>query len=1581
MAVTLQKINGVWLVVVNHSPTANTTTSSTSSSSSSGSSSAVAAAASATAAENNAASSSQSNLGGAAAKQGTSLMNQINSWHKNIINNTKVSHVEENGKYYKVINGVKYFDYSDPRNTPADTQKTASTTWYDVDTALTEVYQQAAKLGISVSKPSNNYGKSITSSSQAQKILDDYVSQVNKQISASYAKQAASSKSSISNSKVGGGASAVKVGNLTTTTYDIADNIRNIQSTAKQYGVTLSGLSQTHFSSQSAAQKALDDYYAAAQKAMSAKLGTTAAAAKTTTMWQPSSIPASMKSDYDSWNSEIQSKYGKTLNPDYYLWLKNGKAGINGVPKYYLEDAMKESDATRSARAAADAVAEAKYAASQKSLQDSYDAMLKAKGTTSAKNSTNNASNQKSKNYSKGTPATFSNANNAINKISVVKAETKTDNTKQQAGSNALAKFNNKLAAEAVKSVTEKANAANAAAGKSNFLGMTFKSSVIEVKDGKAALKLDDSKKSTTSDFKKFTPLYNNGSAVVSKGSNKAIAVLERTSKTPEFIQNYNGVYKTISPVLYTNPENGEIALIADKMSSNDFKSLDQLRRDIQTANAIAAAKKATPGKSEEYYANVVEVERRKQLSPIDYAKEELGRFRTASGQKMESILPDLESFYAARDAALSKVQITKNTTASDIQKEIRKKTLSNSISKGFLEYSEDEYNTLRSDPVKYGAEVAATVAAGEVLGAAFGGIEKLSAAGGAKVASKISNPALSGLVKGYSAKAPASILAGTVAGDIALSAVPYSQQATDLSNRYLRMSIESKQFDSTAAKNAFKGGKEFTIGGIGFSVGASIGRRVTEKTLKSIALDVAKVNKWANPTPKGEITAKDGFSVIDSRTRGSIKRAQSIKPREKASVKGEIVSKDGYRVIDNRTKASIKRAKTTNSVGKRDVKGTLTAKEGYSVIDNRTSGSIKRASGYKPKPVSSVNGTPVAKNGFSVIDNRTKASIKRAKAYKPKPVTSIKGENVAKDGFSVIDNRTRASIQRSANYKSNMKNGVKGKPVSEDGRTAIDNRTHASIARARKYGGNSNYLSKNRGLKEVKFGNKGYSVNELSVIDDFQHDLLTKDEALSQLKKFGNREYDLSKMIKIKETPKAKPVEMSEFEKAIWDEYDAGLLSKKEFAEALEHLSNHRQDSIKVVEPPKVPDLKEILSDTDIMILEEYKAGLLSKAELADAFRSTGKSESTIEAVTNGKTKKQVSHRGSEVIQESDFTSRTDNLKKQQRKDTSNGKRHPDSGRSGNGAELQREQQAQLTKQIQQTVQIQRTLTDLEKVEPEKKPFTVMDNRKPDVKAEVKEKLEEFKTAERVVSELERKPFNVVGKRKLKMRPVISDGTEVKVKTKTRVRYIQLNPKEKEKETERMNKERQRQFDAINSVTGSLNSIDRAVKQLNPVKPKQTTRPTLKIDQYIEVRPKQRPPAQIQIIKPTTVIKQVIAQDIKNPPIQKPTTDQGTINPPRIDQTVKPVVDQIINVVVDLQHYQEGENQIAYLYMRRKKQQEALARRRKPKSQKAINDDKRGNAKIKRTIFNRLGSIESMFGDSNPSKPIKQTVKRARKA
>jgi hypothetical protein len=68
----------------------------------------------------------------------------------------------------------------------------------------------------------------------------------------------------------------------------------------------------------------------------------------------------------------------------------------------------------------------------------------------------------------------------------------------------------------------------------------------------------------------------------------------------------------------------------------------------------------------------------------------------------------------------------------------------------------------------------------------------------------------------------------------------------------------------------------------------------------------------------------------------------------------------------------------------------------------------------------------------------------------------------------------------------------------------------------------------------------------------------------------------------------------------------------------------------------------------------------------------------------------------------------------------------------------------------------------------------------------------------------------------------------------------------------------------------------------------------------------------------------------------------------------------------------------LAFLTLRKRKALMEQAKKKK-KTQLPVEKSK-SDLKIKRTIFNKLGSLESMFGDSTPKK-TKQTVRKARKA
>lgn len=186
---------------------------------------------------------------------------------------------------------------------------------------------------------------------------------------------------------------------------------------------------QTSFKSQSEAQFALDSYYAAAQaKVMQQAIKNDIASAD-------AALTHAERDELNNWNAENHNLYNisKNINPEYMLWLKRGSSGTTNPPKY-IEDAYSESYEARQARQAWNATREAQVAASQAQLKASYDATLKASGTTHVKNSV------------KINPAKVvakTNQTVKVNDVKVVKNEsTPTKKVTLQAGSNATAKFN-----------------------------------------------------------------------------------------------------------------------------------------------------------------------------------------------------------------------------------------------------------------------------------------------------------------------------------------------------------------------------------------------------------------------------------------------------------------------------------------------------------------------------------------------------------------------------------------------------------------------------------------------------------------------------------------------------------------------------------------------------------------------------------------------------------------------------------------------------------------------------------------------------------------------------------------------------------------------------------------------------------------------------------------------------------------------------------------------------------------------------------------------------------------------------------
>ena len=191
---------------------------------------------------------------------------------------------------------------------------TGNTTYYDVDSSLTEVYKQAVAAGVSVAKPTS-YGKSITDAKKAQAVIDAYVAAANKAISSKYGGNAAkttgsstpyydldSSLNDIYKQASAAGVSIpkptsygktitdaakaqaiidnyVKTANTAITAkskadaeaasvYDVSGQYNDIYNQAKGYGVNVAKPAQTQFKTQAAAQAALDDYVGKVNKAL-----------------------------------------------------------------------------------------------------------------------------------------------------------------------------------------------------------------------------------------------------------------------------------------------------------------------------------------------------------------------------------------------------------------------------------------------------------------------------------------------------------------------------------------------------------------------------------------------------------------------------------------------------------------------------------------------------------------------------------------------------------------------------------------------------------------------------------------------------------------------------------------------------------------------------------------------------------------------------------------------------------------------------------------------------------------------------------------------------------------------------------------------------------------------------------------------------------------------------------------------------------------------------------------------------------------------------------------------------------------
>lgn len=358
--------------------------------------------------------------------------------------------VSDSGQAQAILNAyVKSANDAIAAKSKASTTSGSSGAYFDVDSSLNSVYNQAKSAGVTITKP-KTYGKSVTSERQAQSIIDSYVKTANDAISAKSKSSAAA-----------GGSGEY---------YDVDSSLNNLYNQAKSAGVNVSKPKTygTSIKTDAAAKAAYNDYYNTVNKAYESYNATNTANARKQAIKNSiddadRALTHSDREEMAKWNRENKNMYdiNKTINPAYMYWLKHGSSGTAAPPKYY-EDAINEDYDKWASRDSANAARESQVAASQAKLQASYDAVQKNPGTTHAKNSKVVIANQKAVSKAPST-VTSSPTNKKLTVISA--ADSKKVQVAQTAARKAEVKSANESAAKA-KSVASDAKNESAAYNK-----------------------------------------------------------------------------------------------------------------------------------------------------------------------------------------------------------------------------------------------------------------------------------------------------------------------------------------------------------------------------------------------------------------------------------------------------------------------------------------------------------------------------------------------------------------------------------------------------------------------------------------------------------------------------------------------------------------------------------------------------------------------------------------------------------------------------------------------------------------------------------------------------------------------------------------------------------------------------------------------------------------------------------------------------------------------------------------------------------------------------------------------------------
>lgn len=752
----------------------------------------------------------------------------------------------------------------------SSTGSVSSTSYFDIDSSLADVYKQASAAGISIQKP-QSYGKSIVDAKKAQAIIDAYVATANKAL--------ASKNSSVNKTSVN-----------TSSYYDIDSSLTAMYREAVAQGVkaaapTTYGQSLKTEAAAKAAQQKYIDYLDQQYNAYNAAAVANAKATvyddlgRQQTISQNQLAQMQKAASNQTWRENYTILPIEVANSNAEWWINS-----NGLYEWTPVTAGDKAELSR-----------------QNKQREQFHQAPKTTLTAGA---------SPSDEYSKQWYSTGGNKTQVARntKLAALKASSsvnnsasaKTNTAQQQkatvitAASAKKVQEEHQAAAKKVEKVVadvQKVAATIQAVQPVNWTS-GFQSPILNVdkKTGELTIQAQVAKFSDIQPLKTISQLQEEAhNAEVSKKVNTAVdaAVAEARKINPNGSAEY---FEGVANVARRSTMPTSAVLAEDWASANKKLSEKVTRPGVTAVKEVA-------GKVD---AGLISA-----LNNVSFSVNEKGQ--VAIEKKGKETLKNRTTF-----------NVGKMYTAAE-----------NSVAvQGINRFVNNELEEIATKPLNYAAETGALILAGEALGAAYGGSKVLMKVGGAKLASKLASPTAQKFVEKASADVLDAIMVGTLAGSLASNEVQYRD-----SLKIKEMTAaEKKEASVQHAADYANLAKEFALGGIGFAKGSKVGSSAVSKALNT-KVSLPSVGKLVSgkkgidvtleSTPEGLVVKTyTPKSVLDStakksaaRIRATRNETKTVNSRSSTKLKNLTLEKNGdneFVVKEYATKQQLKAAQTS---------------------------------------------------------------------------------------------------------------------------------------------------------------------------------------------------------------------------------------------------------------------------------------------------------------------------------------------------------------------------------------------------------------------------------------------------------------------------------------------------------------------------------------------------------------------------------------------------------------------------------------------------------------------------------------------